>query len=126
MKLRGDRTEVPQIFGIGFFVFPKGREKRPKVRAHKFITHHHHKTYKFLIQTSRSLSKMKFQTNYPFPSNVTSAVKVKLLQEKKNNGEKTFPCMLYQMLEDAPKLKFDDIVSWLPNGNGFKDQCHQG
>jgi hypothetical protein len=32
----------------------------------------------------------------------------------------TFPGQLYMMLEDASEQGFGDIVSWLPNGAGFK------
>jgi hypothetical protein len=32
----------------------------------------------------------------------------------------TFPAQLYKMLEDASEQGFGDIVSWLPNGAGFK------
>lgn len=30
-----------------------------------------------------------------------------------------FPLKLYQMLDDADRQGYDDIVSWLPEGNGF-------
>ena len=32
----------------------------------------------------------------------------------------TFPSQLYQMLQDAITQKFDDIVCWVPSGDGFK------
>ena len=31
----------------------------------------------------------------------------------------SFPFRLYYMLEDATKQGFEDVVSWLPDGNGF-------
>jgi hypothetical protein len=36
------------------------------------------------------------------------------------NGEATFPFKLYDILEDASSEGFAHIVSWMPNGNGFK------
>jgi hypothetical protein len=36
------------------------------------------------------------------------------------NGEATFPFKLYDILEDASSEGFEHIVSWMPNGNGFK------
>jgi len=32
----------------------------------------------------------------------------------------SFPWKLFEMLEDAEQEKFDDIVSWLPDGSGLK------
>lgn len=39
--------------------------------------------------------------------------------ESSNAHSITFPFRLYQMLEEAEKRGFEDIVSWLPDGNGF-------
>ena len=32
----------------------------------------------------------------------------------------SFPFKLYDMLEDAERYDFDHIISWLPNGAGFR------
>jgi hypothetical protein len=36
------------------------------------------------------------------------------------NSDATFPFKLYDVLEDASAEGFDHIISWMPNGNGFK------
>jgi hypothetical protein len=40
--------------------------------------------------------------------------------ENSRRSSPLFPVQLYQVLEAAPLLRFEDIVSWLPAGDGFR------
>jgi hypothetical protein len=53
-------------------------------------------------------------------SSITSGVSVSGAPAAGISRNLTFPFVLYTLLEDASTLGFEDIVSWLPAGNGLK------
>ena len=41
-------------------------------------------------------------------------------EQRQNDTSVRFPLLLYQVLEDADTQRFQDIISWLPDGTSFK------
>jgi hypothetical protein len=63
--------------------------------------------------TTANAMLVKFNGGFSFDN-------VEPFAESTANGDSTFPFKLYDILENASAEGFDHIVSWMPNGNGFK------
>jgi hypothetical protein len=80
-------------------------------------------TTKHQTMTTRNLGLMENQHLSPSPAVVhhddPGAVESEMYDEE-TNVTGSFPFILYRMLEDASAHGFNDIISWLPAGDGFK------
>ena len=74
-------------------------------------------------ESMESQNDQKGQSPTPHSSLPPPADAVAQIEDEKSgksNKSDSFPSTLYRMLEDAASKDFEDVVSWLPSGVGFK------